>query len=88
MSVFSESIESLAQRNGLPREECVDMLRKMYDGYHFHPRAAGMYNPFSVLNTLSRGEFGSYWFETGNPLILFSCFAATTTTWRRWRRPA
>lgn len=70
LSVFSESIDLLAQRNGLPHEECIAMLRKMYDGYHFHPRGVGMYNPFSVLNTLSKGEFGSYWFETGTPTYL------------------
>ena len=70
LNVFSESIDSLARRNGLSREECIAMLCKMYDGYHFHPRAVGMYNPFSLLNTFGKGEFGSYWFETGTPTYL------------------
>ena len=56
--------------NELSREECVSKLRKMYDGYHFHPRGTGMYNPFSLLNTFAKGEFGSYWFETGTPTYL------------------
>lgn len=29
-----------------------------------------MYNPFSVLNTLKKQKFGSYWFETGTPTYL------------------
>ena len=29
-----------------------------------------MYNPFSVLNTLSSGQFKDYWFETGTPSFL------------------
>ena len=70
LSVFSERIDMLAARNGLSREECIAMLRKMYDGYHFHQHAPGVYNPFSVLNTFKRGEFGSYWFETGTPTYL------------------
>ena len=70
LSVFAESIDVLAQRNRLSREECIAKLKKMYDGYHFHPRAVGMYNPFSVLNTFIKKEFGSYWFETGTPTYL------------------
>jgi hypothetical protein len=29
-----------------------------------------MFNPFGVLNTFSKGEFGYYWYETGTPTIL------------------
>lgn len=29
-----------------------------------------MYNPFSILNTLSKQRYGSYWFETGTPTFL------------------
>ena len=70
LSVFSESIDSLAQRNELSREDCIAMLRKMYDGYHFEENAPGVYNPFSVLNTFIKNKFGSYWFETGTPTYL------------------
>ena len=70
LSVFSERIDQLAQGNGISREECIATLRKLYDGYHFHQRAVGMYNPFSVLCTLRKGEFGSYWFQTGTPSYL------------------
>jgi len=63
-------IEDLALANELTYDECVEMLRKRYDGYHFHQSTPGVYNPFSVLNTLYKKEFGSYWFETGTPSYL------------------
>ncbi len=42
----------------------------LYDGYHFCEDVEGMYNPFSVLSTLNKSKFGSYWFETGTPTYL------------------
>lgn len=46
------------------------MLRKRYDGYHFRQNGTSIYNPFSLLNTFSTGEFSSYWFEVGTPTFL------------------
>ena len=70
LSNFAPEIEALSEANGMTKEECVEKLRKEYDGYHFEETAPGMYNPFSVLNTLKRKKFGSYWFETGTPSYL------------------
>ena len=71
LHTFDDSINDLAENNGLTREECIDKLRRMYDGYHFNQLSKeGMFNPFSVLNTFSSMEFGSYWFETGTPTYL------------------
>ena len=70
LTYFAPEVEALAEANEMTKEECVEKLRKEYDGYHFHPNVKGMYNPFSVLNTLKRKEFGSYWFETGTPTYL------------------
>ncbi|MCQ2295016.1 MAG: ATP-binding protein [Bacteroidales bacterium] len=67
---FPAHIDRLAEANKQSRDECIVQLRSRYDGYHFHPRAAGVYNPFSVLNTFAKREFGSYWFETGTPTYL------------------
>ncbi len=67
---LSLAIEELAQDNNLSREQCIDKLRYMYDGYHFLENVEGMYNPYSVLNTLKKKTFGSYWFETGTPTYL------------------
>ena len=67
---FKEEIDTLAEQNGMTREECITHLRKMYDGYHFEETAPGVYNPFSLLNTFKSNKFGSYWFETGTPTYL------------------
>ena len=70
LSYFPTQIDALAERSKLTREECIEKLRKMYDGYHFCEDAPGMYNPFSVLSTFKKQSFGSYWFETGTPTYL------------------
>ena len=71
LRTFDDNINELAENNGMEREECIDKLRRMYDGYHFnHLSKEGIYNPFSVLNTFNSLEFGSYWFETGTPTYL------------------
>lgn len=67
---FQPSIRALAEYQEITYDEAVAKLRKNYDGYHFHPKGIGMYNPFSLLNTLSKYEFRSYWFETGTPTYL------------------
>ena len=67
---FEEGIKFVAENNELTIEETCEKLRKRYDGYHFHQKSEGIYNPFSLLNTFAKGEFGSYWFETGTPTFL------------------
>ena len=67
---FDKGIRFVAETNGLSVEETCARLRRRYDGYHFHQHSVGVYNPFSLLNTFSKGEFGSYWFETGTPTFL------------------
>jgi len=67
---FNESVVALAQANKLSTEACYERLRNDFDGYHFDVDAPGMYNPFSVLNTLSSCRFRDYWFETGTPTFL------------------
>ena len=67
---FSPEIEALAKVNGLSKEEAIEQMTRQYDGYHFHPNAVGVYNPFSVLNAFYKKEFGNYWFQTGTPTFL------------------
>lgn len=61
---FDASVEELAAVCGLAKEKCYAKLARMYDGYHFHPKAIGVYNPFSLLNTFYANEFRMYWFQT------------------------
>ncbi|MGM9736395.1 MAG: AAA family ATPase [Candidatus Cryptobacteroides sp.] len=69
-SYFDTSVEELAAANGIDKDACYQKLARMYDGYHFHQRVPGMYNPFSLLNTFQKREFREYWFETGTPSFL------------------
>lgn len=75
---FAESVRGLAEANGLSEEECLQKLALMYDGYRFHPKAAGVYNPFSLLNTFKIKEFREYWFETGTPSFLVKVMRKTS----------
>ncbi len=63
-------VGELAAANGLTKEECYGRLKQQYDGYHFHPKSVGMYNPFSLLSALKRKEFGDQWFQSGTPTFL------------------
>ena len=69
-SEFKPEIEALAKTQEMSRDECLDELQKMYDGYHFSKNGVGVYNPFSLLNAFTKRDFGSYWFESGTPDIL------------------
>ena len=67
---FSEDIQELARANGQTYGQACAQLKEDYDGYHFCPDSAGIYNPFSLLNTFAKRRYGSYWFETGTPTYL------------------
>lgn len=67
---FDDEVGELASANGQTKDEAYETLRQRYDGYHFSPDTPGMYNPFSVLWTLSEQQYGSYWFSTGTPTYL------------------
>ncbi len=70
LDYFTPELEALAEENDLSFEEAVEMMTRQYDGYHFHQKGEGMYNPFSVLNAFDKMEFGNYWFQTGTPTFL------------------
>ena len=69
-TVFDQEIQELAIANKQTKEEAYSRLKRTYDGYHFTHDTQGLYNPFSVLNTLSKRKYGSYWFSTGTPTYL------------------
>lgn len=74
---FADSVRELAAKNGLTEEQCYARLRKKFDGYHFEHDTVGIYNPFSVLNTLAKQRFRDYWFETGTPSFLVELLKKT-----------
>ena len=74
---FDEEIEQLARTNNQTKDEAYEKLKEEYDGYHFTYDTPGMYNPFSILWTLSERRYGSYWFETGTPTFLVELLQKT-----------
>ena len=76
-TVFDEEIGELAAANNQTKEEAYAQLRTNYDGYHFSYNTDGIYNPFSILWTLSERRYGSYWFSTGTPTYLVELIKKT-----------
>ncbi|MCH5310657.1 MAG: AAA family ATPase [Prevotella sp.] len=68
---FQPEIEYLAQKNGLTFDGAVDLLKSNYDGYHFsEDNMVDIFNPFSLINSLSQGKFGNYWVSSGATKML------------------
>ena len=67
---FDEGVAELADANGISKDECYEQLKINFDGYHFEWNTPGIYNPFSILNTIASCQFKDYWFETGTPTFL------------------
>ena len=67
---FQPELQSVAAKHQISEEKFLQELGRMYDGYHFFPGSPGIYNPFSVLNALSKKELSNFWFSTGTPTFL------------------
>jgi hypothetical protein len=67
---FEHELHILAEDNQMSYEEALAETRKRYDGYHFARDSEGVFNPFSILNTLASRDFRYYWFQTGTPTFL------------------
>ena len=75
LTVFREQIKELGKANGLNEEETIAKLKRKYDGYHFSENMLDVFNPFSLLNCLQKGNFKDYWFSTGTPTYLMRLLA-------------
>ena len=67
---MSADVDALAVKLGKTREETLAKLREYYDGYHFAAQSPDVFNPFSLLNAMSRGKLDFYWFSSGTPTYL------------------
>lgn len=67
---LNAEVENLAATNKISVDECYSFLKAKYDGYHFCEDTEGIYNPFSLLNTLQSTKMRDYWFQTGTPTFL------------------
>ena len=72
LTQMSEDIDLLAQKQRMTREEAITALTEHYDGYHFAAVSPDVFNPYSLLNSFSKKEFGAYWFGSGTPTYLIN----------------
>lgn len=61
LTQMSDDIDTLAAK-----------LTALYDGYHFTWPSPDVFNPFSLLNCLSKQKLGAYWFGSGTPTYLIN----------------
>ena len=70
---FEPEIGEILQNTGKSRDAYLAELRRFYNGYRFSKKPLAVYNSFGLLNHFgSRGEFLSYWYETGTPTFLIN----------------
>ncbi len=69
---FVEHIAHVAAKMTKPVDAIKERMKEMYNGYRFYQNQSELvYNPFSVINFLSSGEFNNYWFRSGQTKFLF-----------------
>ncbi len=69
-TVMKPDVEGLGKALGVSYEECLEELRKYYDGYHFSEQSEDMFNPFSLVRAFNAQKLESYWFGSGTPSYL------------------
>lgn len=68
--IFDKQIEELAEELSFTKDKTKRLLKQFYDGYHFSSGMTDIYNPFSILNALSKKDLQDYWFQSGTPSYL------------------
>ncbi len=69
-TVMKPDVEGLGRALGLTYDECLEKLRKHYDGYHFSEHSEDVFNPFSLIRAMNSQKIDSYWFGSGTPSYL------------------
>lgn len=67
---LSDGVDALSKEYELSTEEVYNLLKKNYDGYRFAEKGSEIYNPWSLLNCLSKRNIGNYWNMTGIPTVI------------------
>ena len=66
---FSDWLKATSADMGITNDELIERLRDYYDGFCFDGYTR-LYNPFSILQCLKKGEFRNYWYESGSPSFI------------------
>ena len=62
---FSSWISDAAARMKLERSELLRRMKDYYDGFCFDGETK-LYNPFSVMQCLAKGDIDNYWYTSGS----------------------
>ncbi|MBR1933005.1 MAG: AAA family ATPase [Prevotella sp.] len=68
---LTESMNERRRKNWT-YDDCVQEVKRMYDGYHFSEKMTDIYNPWSLFYAFETGLIDNYWFSTGTPSSLIN----------------
>lgn len=66
---FADWLNATATNMDISRDELLVRLKDYYDGFSFDGRTR-LYNPFSILQCLNKGELRNYWYTSGSPTFI------------------
>jgi len=66
---FVPYLEKCADSLEMKKQELFDAIKQHYNGFSFDGKHF-VYNPFSILNFLNKGQFKNYWVESGSPSFI------------------
>lgn len=69
-SAQKEDVAMLAEKNHVPFEKMLEMLRENYDGYHFSRESEDVFNPYSLMRCFAAGYIDNYWYASGTSTYL------------------
>lgn len=72
LTQLKEGIQELAEAKNWTMDETLSRLKDYYDGYHFASESPDIFNPFSLLSSLSLKRVEPFWFSTGTPTYLIN----------------
>ena len=75
---FDDRLPWISEKLKLTKEELKEKIKLWYNGYSWDGKNK-VYNPFSILNFFSDGQFNNYWFSTGTPGFLIEKFKESKT---------
>lgn len=74
---FERDIQAISISKELSYDSILKKIQSWYNGYHFEADTQSVYNPFSVMNFLKKGQFKNFWLQTGTPSFLLDILEHT-----------
>ena len=66
---FADWLNTTAVNMNISHDELLVRLKDYYDGFCFDGYTR-LYNPFSILQCLNKGEIRNYWYTSGSPTFI------------------